>query len=350
VSERSEAPTPRRLKKAREDGQLARSRMLNGAVVSAAAITTAGVFAPQAAAELLGWTRQLFSQPQLDPSVALTEAWQVLVRASAPPLAAALLAGVVVSVGTAGFSFAPAHALPKLERVDPFAGFKRLFSLKQVGELLRSVGVCALLGWLMWRSVRDAGPALIAAVRSTAPGASSLFVAPLLEALQDAAGVFAVLGFGDYALARHRHLKELRMSHQEVKQEHKDSEGDPRHKAQRKALHRQLAARGPARGVGKATAVVVNPTHIAVALRYEPGECEAPYLVAKGREQDALVLKAEARRLGIPVVRDIPLARSLIHFDVGDEIPEELYRAAAGVLHAAEQLRSDSAQPQEEMP
>jgi type III secretion protein U len=120
-----------------------------------------------------------------------------------------------------------------------------------------------------------------------------------------------------------------------VKNEHKESEGDPHHKHQRRALHRQLAAGGPARGVRAATAVVVNPTHIAVAHRYEPKECDAPYLVAKGRESDALALRRAAEQLGIPVVRDIPLARSLVQFDVGMEIPEELYQAAAAVLTAA---------------
>ncbi|MDQ3263341.1 MAG: EscU/YscU/HrcU family type III secretion system export apparatus switch protein [Myxococcota bacterium] len=350
MSEKTEAPTPQRLRKAREQGQLPRSRMLNGAVVSAAAITASIAFAPEVTAHLMDWTRQLLQGPQLEPTLALAGAVQVLVRASAPPLLAALLAAVAVSVGTTGFKFAPVQALPKLERIDPAAGFKRLFSLKQLGELGRSVLVCALLGWLMWRAVRESGPALIVAIYSHAERASAAFLGPLLEALQDVALVFAVVGLGDYALARHRHLRELRMSRQEVKQEHKDSEGDPRHKAHRKALHRQLSARGPARGVHKATTIVVNPTHIAVALRYQPDECDAPYLVAKGREGDALALRAEAKRLGIPVVRDIPLARSLIHFDVGDEIPEELYRAAAGVLHAAEQLRSQDPHPQEETP
>ena len=135
------------------------------------------------------------------------------------------------------------------------------------------------------------------------------------------------------------------MTREEVKQEHKKSEGDPHHKAKRKALHRQLATGGPARGVQKATAVVVNPTHIAVALRYDQAECEAPYLVAKGREEDAFEIRREAKALGIPVVKDIPLARSLIHYDVGEEIPEELYRAAAAVLKVALEYADADAHP-----
>jgi type III secretion protein U len=150
-----------------------------------------------------------------------------------------------------------------------------------------------------------------------------------------AAVVLVVLGVGDWMLAKRRHVKDLMMSHQEVKQEHKNSEGDPHHKSKRKSLHKQLANGGRARGVQKATAVVVNPTHIAVALRYAEDECDAPYIVAKAREEDALKLRQEAAALGIPVVRDIPLARSLIHYDVGEEVPEELYQAAAAILKVA---------------
>ena len=109
-------------------------------------------------------------------------------------------------------------------------------------------------------------------------------------------GVLGVLGVGDYMLARRRHLKDLMMTREEVKREHKESEGDPRHKGQLRAAHRQMASGGPARGVGKASVVVVNPTHIAVALRYAPEECEAPYLVGKGREADALGMRREAER------------------------------------------------------
>ena len=130
-----------------------------------------------------------------------------------------------------------------------------------------------------------------------------------------------------------------------LKQEHKDSEGDPHHKAARKSLHRQAALGGPARGVHKASAVVVNPTHIAVALRYDEAEADAPYIVAKAREEDALRLRREARRLGIPVLKDIPLARALIHYDVGEEVPEELYRAAAAILKVSLQMRDADTSP-----
>jgi len=195
-----------------------------------------------------------------------------------------------------------------------------------------------------WLAGRDGFGTVVGAVRGDAVGAALAalgWVKAVALRAGAAAGVLAALDFG---LSRRRHWRELMMSREEVKNEHKQSEGDPHHKQQRKAMHRQLAAGGPERGVRAATAVVVNPTHVAVALRYAPRECDAPYLVAKGREQDALALRRAAQELGIPIVRDVPLARSLVQFDVGVEIPEELYQAAAAVLAAALEAGTPPAQ------
>ena len=131
------------------------------------------------------------------------------------------------------------------------------------------------------------------------------------------------------------------MSRDEVRREHREQEGDPRHRAHRRAAHRQLLNAGRARGVRAASVVVVNPVHVAVALRWAPEEGDAPYLVARGRGEDARAIRAEALTAGIPVVRDVALARGLVQYDVGEEVPEELYRAAAVVLqHALDRLES----------
>jgi type III secretion protein U len=183
--------------------------------------------------------------------------------------------------------------------------------------------------------MRSQGPLILRSVSREGVGTFALVLRFLEGLLVRGCLTLLILGGLDYVLAWRRHRKELMMTRDELKKEHRESEGDPRHRAQRRALHRALALGGPARGVQRATAVVVNPTHIAVALRYAPDECEAPYLVAKAREGEAVVLRGEAQRRGIPVVRDVALARSLVNYDVGEEIPEELYRAAAVVLKLA---------------
>ncbi|MCI0572159.1 MAG: EscU/YscU/HrcU family type III secretion system export apparatus switch protein [Myxococcaceae bacterium] len=345
MSEKTEQPTPQRLREARKKGQVARSRLLASAAVTLAASLAAAAVIPTGVARLRFLAMRMLGAELIPPTEGLSEALGLLVRLAAPVLAAALVASALVSVAFVGFEVHAEHVLPQLDRINPAAGLRRLFSLESLAEVARGLACVVLLAWLAWRDVRDGLPAMLGAVRLGGEYA-------LLEVLHRVgglalrcAGLLLLLGLLDWGLARHRHLRTLRMSREEVKQEHKQTEGDPHHKAHRKALHRQLAAGGPARGVQKATAVVVNPTHLAVALRYAPEECDAPYLVAKGQEEDALRLRREARALGIPVVRDIPLARSLIHLDVGEQVPEELYRAAAAVLVVAQQERSEDPHP-----
>lgn len=335
MSEKNQLPTPQRLREARRKGQLAKSRLLTAAVVSAAGLFGTLAFANQTARHIATWSASLWSTPSTDVSLALRGAVGVLATAAAPTLACAFCAAAAIALVPAGFHLNVSHVSPQLSRVDPLSGFKRLFSASQLWEIAKGLLAAVVVSVVGLRAV-DAHSNLL----NTLPGSTGFeafraVTRALTPALVQAAIALTVLGAFDYWLARRRHLKQLMMSRDEVKREHKQHDGDPHHKAKRRQLHAQLAAGGPARGVAKATAVVVNPTHIAVALRYDEHECDAPYLVAKAREGDALSLKARAAALKIPVVKDIPLARALIHYDVGEQIPEELYQAAAAVLKVA---------------
>lgn len=335
MNEKSEQPSAKKLRDARKQGQFARSRLLSSAAATAGGLLGFLAFAEPSRARLEGWTQQLFLDPSRAPASALSEALAVFMLTVGPALAGAFFAAALAAVAMAGFHFHPEQVAPKLERVDPFAGLKRLFSAKQAAEVARGLAVAGILGTLLWSAAEDGAGVALTAVTLEGVGAVKALLAVLVPTLGRGAGVLVVLGAADYALSRRRHVRELMMTKEDVKQEHKQSEGDPHAKAKRKAIGRQLALGGAARGVQKATAVVVNPTHIAVALRYDEAECDAPYIVAKGQETDALNLKREAKDLGIPVIKDIPLARSLIHYDVGEEVPEELYQAAAAVLKVA---------------
>ncbi len=345
MSEKTEKPTPQKLREARKKGQVAKSRMLSGA-----AVTVAGVLAFIATAPL-GWARlrrlceTLFLAQDTRVESAALDALGVLAWLSLPALLAAFAGAFVVSAAQAGLQSQPALLMPKLERISLAAGLKRLFSMRQVTDTLKNLAISAVVALLVWFAVEDAARDVFRAVWLEGTGSLMTTLALLPPLLVRLCAVMAVLALGDYALARHRHVKDLMMSREDIKQEFKNSEGDPHAKSKRKQLHRALASQGPARGVHKATAVVVNPTHIAVALRYAPDECEAPYIVATGRDEDALLIRREAKRQRIPVLRDIPLARSLIHYDVGEEIPEELYRAAAAILKTALELQERDSRP-----
>ena len=347
MSEKTEKPSAKRLREARRKGQIPRSRLLSSSAVTLGGLLGFVSCAPEGFERRKAWTARLFLESE--PTGAWEEGLWLMVRLAGPALGGTVVAALTVSVAMVGFELNAEHLMPKLERISPAAGLKRLFSVRPLIETAKALLVTAVVAALVWSEVEDAGPEALRGVwLDGTEGLSQLMgrLAPLATRL---ACVLLVLGVADYGLARSRHLKDLMMTREEVKREYKESEGDPHHKAQRKALQRQSVQGGPARGVQKATAVVVNPMHIAVALRYDSQECEAPYLVAKGREADALALRREAQRCGISVVRDVPLARSLIHYDVGEQIPEELYQAAAVVLRVAMESRETDSSPRSRM-
>ncbi|MFE8601416.1 EscU/YscU/HrcU family type III secretion system export apparatus switch protein [Archangium violaceum] len=335
MSEKTEQPSAKRLREARRKGQIPRSRLLSSSVVTLGGLLGLTASAPAGFARLREWTARLMLHQE--STGALREALGLMALLVGPALGGALLASLAVSVATVGFELNSEHVMPKLERINPVEGLKKLFSVRPLIELGKALLVTGVVVWLVWSAAVEAGPDVLRTAWLEGTSGLEHILGRLGPLTVRLACVLVVLGVGDYALARRKHVKDLMMAREEMKREHKESEGDPHHKSQRKALHRQLAAGGAARGVQKASVVVVNPTHIAVALRYATEECDAPYLVAKGREADALSLRREAERLGVPVVRDVPLARSLIHYDVGEEIPEELYQAAAAVLRVAQE-------------
>ncbi|MDC0709658.1 EscU/YscU/HrcU family type III secretion system export apparatus switch protein [Stigmatella sp. ncwal1] len=334
---KSEKPTAKRLRDARRKGQIPRSRLLSSSVTALGGVMGFTAFAPEGFERLRQWTVHLMRGP------GTLDGWEeglwLAVRLSGPALGGALVAALSVSLAVAGVGLNLEHVAPQLERISPLAGLKRLLSIRSGVEGMKALLVAAVLAALVWEEVREAGPEALRGVRVGGSEGMVHLLGRLEPLLLRLLTCLLLLGVADYALARARHFKDLRMSREEVKREYQEREGDPRHKAQRKALHRQLSLGGPARGVRKASAVVINPTHIAVALRYDTEECEAPYLVAKAHEGEALALRHEAQRRGIPVVRDVPLARSLIAYDVGEQIPEELYQAAAAVLRVAMEER-----------
>lgn len=343
MSEKTHQPTAKKLEDAKKKGQIPRSKLFTSAAVTLGGLVATLTFADDTSQRLSGWTRGLLSKHETTPADALSEGLGVLALCTAPSLLGALCAALFSSLAMSGLQFNADLISPKLERLDFTEGVKKLFSVRQLVDVSKGLAVAAIIGWIFWSATQSNATAGLTSLHHDGGKAFTALVMLLQPVVLKAAVVLLVLGGGDWALARRRHVKDLMMSHQDVKQEHKNSDGDPHQKAKRKSLHKQLANSGTARGVQKATAIVVNPTHIAVALRYAEAECEAPYIVARGREEDALKIRKEAEALGIPIVRDIPLARSLIHYDVGEEVPEELYQAAAAILKVA--LEAQEEQP-----
>jgi type III secretion protein U len=329
---RTEKPTPRRLREARRRGDVARSAELSAAGALAAGLLALAVTGPSATAALVRTIRAALlsaTSAELDPAATLLGATLVFGRLAAPILLAAAAGGALAAALATGFAVTPGALRPRLERVDPFRGLRRLCSLGQVATALLGLAKTGVLIAVVLSWLRGAAGALAQLPRGES-AALLRAAAPLGGLAARLAFVFAVFGLLDLALSRRRHETQLRMTRDEVRREHKEDEGDPQHRAERRRIHRALAEAAP---VSHATCVVVNPTHVAVALHHERDGADAPRVLAKGLGESAARIRSAARRAGVPIVRDVALARALYRLaEVGDEIPEELYEAAAAVL------------------
>jgi type III secretion protein U len=334
AAERTEEPTPKRLEDARGRGEVAVSRDATSAAAMTAAIVALVLQGPVLTARLLAYWKAVFAGAAAGggATAALAAGAGVMARALAVPLAAAGLvalgAGMLQTRGLLAFG----AFRPDLARLSPAAGLARAFggqAALQVGKGLLKAALVAVLAWVTVRPVLAGVAGLAGAPIPKMAGALGVVSAQLAERV---ALVALALGLADYLLVRRRHLGKLRMTKEEVRREHKESEGDPSHRAERQRLHRELLEQRMVAEVRKADFVVVNPDHIAVALRYDRDGEAAPVVVASGERLLAERIKQVAREAGVPIFRDVTLARSLRDLPEGTEIPAALYEAVAEIL------------------
>ncbi|MBV8703582.1 MAG: flagellar biosynthesis protein FlhB [Acetobacteraceae bacterium] len=344
--DRTEAPTPRRLQRAREAGQAAVSReVVLLAVLSAATLGLAWQ-APVAGRDLLTTFRAFIEHAasgEASPSAALRLAGTAWLRASAPLLALALLAGAGAVLGQTGFLLSPAALRPSLGRISPAAGLRRLLGPDSLIEAGKSLAKLLVIGIAVWRALAADMPALAQAPFEDVaelPGRLAGMVVRLLVSVLVAQAGVAVL---DLAWVRFRHAQRLRMSREDIREEHKETDGDPRVKARLRRLRLQRARRRMLAAVPKATVVVTNPTHYAVALAYDRTSNAAPRLVAKGVDSMAQRIRDVAREHAVPLVPNPPLARALYRLDLDTEVPAEHYKAVAEIIAFVWRLRGRGA-------
>jgi len=340
TGERTEEPTPKRKDDARRKGDVARSRDLVSFVSLAAGFAVASSTANAAVGRLVGLVRgsvvQIGSDHLPDPSRVLITAAASIVAIVGPVLTAMLVAGTVVSYLDSGPVLSLGRVLPKLERIDPSKGVAQLFGKDRFVEIAKSLVVLVVLSAVATVVIRDLAfvlPRLASGDVGDVFGASGRVVVRLVSRVLV---VLAGLAVFDFFLSRRQFLAGLRMTKDEVKREYKEADGDPHQKGERARMHREILEHSVLENVRRADVVVVNPTHLAVALRFdEESEQVAPEVIGKGEDELAQKMIEVAREAGVPVLRDIPLARSLYELHLGDEIPEELFEAVAAVLRAA---------------
>jgi flagellar biosynthetic protein FlhB len=337
-SQRTERPTARRLSKARERGQVARSREIPGVAVLGALLLFGQFFGPRWLERLEGLMAAALGgagRVELDPVTAMPFLAAALGSAAlllAPPLGALTLAGLAGNLiqGAPPFSLEPLR--PKLDRLNPLGNLRRVVSLRQWVELLKGVIKMALYGAVAYSAAR--GVILGETFgRFGAEGTLRMLLALSATVLLHVTALAAALALLDWLFRRYDHLRELKMSKREIREEHKETEGDPTIRARIRRKQLALARSRMMAEVSRATVVVTNPEHFAVALRWVAGESAAPKLVAKGRGRIAERIRALAREHRVPIVSDPPLARALYRaVALGAEIPTAFFRAVAEVL------------------
>lgn len=345
--EKTEAASPRRLEQAREEGQVARSRELSTFLILAGGMAGLWLSATLLYEKIGGMLRQSlgFSRTvAMDATQMLAQSaassWEVL-QGLLPLFAVLLVAALAGSVLLGGLLLSSKSLAPKLERLNALKGVKRMFSMQALIELVKAFAKSLLVGgvaaWAIWTR-RDTILALLnaptAAALAEALGTVARICTTIIAAL-----LFIVLL--DVPWQIFSHLKKLRMSRQDVRQEHKESEGDPHVKGRLRQQQRNMARRRMMANVPQADVVVTNPTHYAVALRYEEGRGGAPKVVAKGSGLVAARIRALAQEHGVPLLQAPPLARALHHHvELEQEIPVELYAVVAEVLVWVFRLRA----------
>jgi len=345
--EKTEAATPRRLEKAREEGQVARSRELNTFLLLACGVAMLWLTGAYLYRSLNGVVRSgLWFDPRIarDTGVMTAAAAESAFQAVAGllPLFGALVAvAVLSSVALGGLVFTAKALEPKFERLNPFKGVARMFSAQTLVELLKTLAKAAVIGGIgamvIW-NYREDMIALMQATPTEALTAGMRLVA-LCCALIVAALILVVAIDAPWQLWSHH--KKMRMSRQDVKQEHKESEGDPHVKGRIRQQQRAMARRRMMSEVPKADVVVTNPTHYAVALIYSEQQAGAPRVVAKGSGLIAARIREIAQAHKVLMLSAPPLARALHHHvELGQEIPAALYGAVAQVLAWVYQLRT----------
>ncbi|MDR5695645.1 MAG: flagellar biosynthesis protein FlhB [Armatimonadota bacterium] len=333
---RTEQATPKRRQEARKRGYIPRSPELTASLSLLGGLLALAVFGPAAMRNLLaylqGFLLNLRVESLSEQDIAI-QAIMVGVQVTAPLVAGSMVAGVVASLGQAGFILTSRPIEPRLERINPIAGFGRLFSFRSVMELGKAFLKIFGIGWVALSNLR-AGLPLLPGMLVLPPGTLVSVAGGEILRLAIRLGVaLVVVGVLDFLYQRYDWERNLRMTKQELREEIRETEGDPLVRAQLKARQRALARQRMLRAVPKATVVVTNPVHIAVALRYDPPEMAAPVVVAKGARLMAERIKEIARRHGVPVVENPPLAQALYRaVPVGHPIPASLYRAVAEIL------------------
>ncbi len=347
VAERTEHPTPRKLNKAREKGHVPQSQELTSVVTLLALIAMLALLGPN----LLQWFEMEIKQGMSCEnsvfansktflgffSTKIIDSILVIIPILTALVAAAVLAGIAVS----GPNFTTGALKLKLGQLNPIEGFKKLINARSIVRLLTSILKLLFVTLIICFYLQSKLDTL-ASLRWVWSGQMIAIISKVILGLLIRIGIaLLIIGLADAIYQKRKYIEDLKMTRQEVKQDHKDTEGSPEIKRRVRTIQFQMALKRTLQEVPKATVVLVNPTHVAVALRYESKTMDAPVMVAKGADHMAEKIREIARAYGVPVISKPELARAIYStVQPGNPIPEHLYTAVAQVLALIYRLRN----------
>ena len=346
--DKTEKPTPKKLQDARKKGDIAKSKDITATAGMLVILMLAAVALPLLGEQMAALVRASFevmhepfalAAPRLGRQAGMT--LLLVVGLVVVPVA---LVGALVEFIQAGPVMSTEKLKPKMENMNPAKGLKRMFSMDNLVELLKSILKTAVVGTIAWLVMKKVLPDLPLLAGGRPENVGSALWHTTWTLLAWAGGAFVLVSAADLAWQRFSYMKKMRMSMSDIRQEMKDAEGDPHLKGQRKQLQQEWAQQGANHAAADAHVLVVNPTHVAIAIAYDRETCPVPTVTAKGEDDDALAMRQAAQEAGVPVLRNIELARSLLaDAETGDIVPAELFDIIATVVLWAQDVRHELA-------
>jgi len=346
-TERTEEPTPERRRKAREEGQFPRAKDAGNIVASVLVMLVLAGFGDGMSRELHQFTWRCLSEPydllRGDPTALFHTVSAVVAMLVLPVAAAAALGALALGVAEAGYHPNMDLAAPKWERLNPLPRLQQMFMLQETAiDITLQLARVVVVGVVAYNSVEDAFPRLMQLSRVGVRSAAAEIISGLYKLALWSSLALAALALLDFLKSFRKHEQSIKMSRQEVKEEMKQQEGDPRIKHRQRARAREQLKRGLAKAIASSDFIVTNPTHISVALRYRVNE-GAPLVTAKGYDEVALYIRKLAKEHDVPIIENKPLARALAkRVKPGRPVPVDLYAAVAEILAFVYRLKKRS--------
>lgn len=348
--EKTEEATPKKLEDARKKGQVAKSVDLVSAFVLLGFFLTLKLF--------IGWMGHSFMSVYYKQyndiadivkdgftsnvaSVVLRDCLFAILKISFPIFIASFVLSLIANVGQVKWKVSSEPLKPKLNKINPISGFKKIFSMEKIFEFLKSIVKLIILGSVVYTTLKEKWGYLLQLYDFTLPQAIVAIGNVIIEIGLKISICFLIFAVADIMYQKHKFSKDMRMTKQEIKDEYKNTEGDPQIKGKIRQKMREVSRQRMMQAVPEADVIITNPTHLAVAIKYDKDKGSAPVVIAKGADYVAAKIKEIARENAVEIVENKPLAR-MIYFnvDLGDEIPQEMYQMVAEVLAYVYRLKN----------